>query len=244
MTPPKKSAPTVDSAANFFQRGKKPTTTQRVVTAKKATTSTTNALKPVAKQQQRDVEMEDGIDDIEDSDEDQSLHHHSGQDKDNTAEKQQVNERDEAEDDNTLLGDEIQSDDSDSGVAADLQKLQTTARLRENTIIKASKKTEEATAKLTKRTASRNNKKLQSPTTYVALNVGDIHVGFHQADLTEEEKALRQFDLTPKFGPCTDITRLERWERAFNLGLNPPEHVKDTIANRMKLNTPLFEGRV
>lgn len=36
----------------------------------------------------------------------------------------------------------------------------------------------------------------------------------HQEDLTETEKVLRQFDLTSKYGPCTDITRLERWERA------------------------------
>ncbi|KAF9189297.1 hypothetical protein BGZ51_009691 [Haplosporangium sp. Z 767] len=243
MAPSKKSASTVDSAANFFQRGKKPTTTQRVVTAKKANT-TSHVLKPVAKQQQRDVEMEDEIDDTEGSDEDQSLHHNSDQDKYDTTEQQQEDEDEEAENDIALLGDEIQSNDSDSEVAADLQKSQKAAQLRVNTITKTSKKAEEAIAKPTKRTASRNNKKLQSPITYVAPNVGDIHVGFHQTDITEEEKSLRQFDLTSKFGPCTDITRLERWERAFNLGLNPPEHVKDTIAKHMKLNIALFEGRV
>ena len=49
-----------------------------------------------------------------------------------------------------------------------------------------------------------------------------VHVsGFvflvHQADLSDTEKMLRQFDLTTKYGPCTDMSRLERWERAFNL---------------------------
>lgn len=39
----------------------------------------------------------------------------------------------------------------------------------------------------------------------------------HQADLSDAEKILRQFDLASKFGPCTDVTRLDRWERAFNL---------------------------
>lgn len=36
------------------------------------------------------------------------------------------------------------------------------------------------------------------------------------------EAALRQFDLTSKFGPCVGISRLERWERAAKLGLDPP----------------------
>lgn len=39
----------------------------------------------------------------------------------------------------------------------------------------------------------------------------------HQADLSDSEKMLRQFDLASKYGPCTDMTRLERWERAFTL---------------------------
>ncbi|XP_074087053.1 DNA polymerase delta subunit 4 [Macrotis lagotis] len=36
---------------------------------------------------------------------------------------------------------------------------------------------------------------------------------------------LRQFDLDRHFGPCTGITRLERWERAEQLGLGPPQEV-------------------
>ncbi|KAK3844710.1 MAG: DNA polymerase delta, subunit 4-domain-containing protein [Linnemannia gamsii] len=74
--------------------------------------------------------------------------------------------------------------------------------------------------------------------------VGDIHSGFHQADLSDSEKLLRQFDLASKYGPCTDMTRLERWERAFNLGLHPPQHIKDTLLMHSNMNIPLFEGRV
>jgi hypothetical protein len=44
----------------------------------------------------------------------------------------------------------------------------------------------------------------------------------HQADLSDSEKMLRQFDLASKYGPCTDLTRLERWERAFTLVSKPP----------------------
>ncbi|XP_044537981.1 DNA polymerase delta subunit 4-like [Gracilinanus agilis] len=36
---------------------------------------------------------------------------------------------------------------------------------------------------------------------------------------------LRQFDLDSHFGPCTGITRLQRWERAELLGLEPPQEV-------------------
>ncbi|XP_069568106.1 DNA polymerase delta subunit 4 isoform X1 [Brachyistius frenatus] len=42
----------------------------------------------------------------------------------------------------------------------------------------------------------------------------------------EELKKLRQFDLNWRFGPCTGISRLQRWERAELHGLNPPEEIK------------------
>jgi len=31
------------------------------------------------------------------------------------------------------------------------------------------------------------------------------------------------------FGPCTGITRLQRWERAASLGLNPPPEVPQLV---------------
>ncbi|KAM4031343.1 DNA polymerase delta subunit 4 isoform 1-T2 [Anomaloglossus baeobatrachus] len=40
---------------------------------------------------------------------------------------------------------------------------------------------------------------------------------------------LIQFDLDWRFGPCTGITRLERWQRAHDLGLAPPKNVKDIL---------------
>ena len=36
---------------------------------------------------------------------------------------------------------------------------------------------------------------------------------------------LRVFDNTYDYGPCVGMTRLERWERAEALGLNPPAEV-------------------
>lgn len=40
---------------------------------------------------------------------------------------------------------------------------------------------------------------------------------------------LKQFDLTWEYGPCIGITRLQRWERAKLLGLDPPIKVKEAV---------------
>ncbi|KAM3913498.1 DNA polymerase delta subunit 4 [Leptodactylus fuscus] len=40
---------------------------------------------------------------------------------------------------------------------------------------------------------------------------------------------LIQFDLDWRFGPCTGITRLERWKRAEELGLTPPKNIRDIL---------------
>jgi DNA polymerase delta subunit 4 len=36
---------------------------------------------------------------------------------------------------------------------------------------------------------------------------------------------LRTFDLSYEYGPCVGVSRLERWERAKAMGLNPPQEV-------------------
>ncbi|XP_071485461.1 DNA polymerase delta subunit 4-like [Diadema antillarum] len=50
-------------------------------------------------------------------------------------------------------------------------------------------------------------------------------------DLLRQEhlNKLREFDLDWRFGPCTGITRLERWERAERHGYNPPKNIKDLV---------------
>ena len=40
---------------------------------------------------------------------------------------------------------------------------------------------------------------------------------------------LRQFDLALDYGPYSNITRMERFERAVKLGLAPPQSVKFLI---------------
>ncbi|XP_066534784.1 DNA polymerase delta subunit 4 [Hoplias malabaricus] len=45
---------------------------------------------------------------------------------------------------------------------------------------------------------------------------------------------LKNFDLDWRFGPCTGISRLQRWERAALHGLDPPRDIKDIL---LKENT-------
>lgn len=45
----------------------------------------------------------------------------------------------------------------------------------------------------------------------------------------KDEAWLRQFDLDSRFGPSSGITRLQRWERAFRLGLAPPPEVPELV---------------
>ncbi|RGB37764.1 DNA polymerase delta, subunit 4-domain-containing protein [Rhizophagus diaphanus] len=72
---------------------------------------------------------------------------------------------------------------------------------------------------------------------------------FHNDDYNPMESLLHAFDLNYKFGSCVGLTRLERWERAQKLGLNPPEEVKNALASEvirqnLKLNECVFYGRV
>ncbi|KAI8139399.1 DNA polymerase delta, subunit 4-domain-containing protein [Fennellomyces sp. T-0311] len=58
-----------------------------------------------------------------------------------------------------------------------------------------------------------------------------IKRGVHQEHLSETDILLRKFDLDYKFGPCVGLTRIERWNRAQKLGLEPPQSVKDVLDN-------------
>lgn len=48
-------------------------------------------------------------------------------------------------------------------------------------------------------------------------------------DINGAELELRRFDLDPKYGPCTGITRKERYVRAVSFGENPGERVWQLI---------------
>ncbi|KAF8511804.1 DNA polymerase delta, subunit 4-domain-containing protein [Hysterangium stoloniferum] len=51
----------------------------------------------------------------------------------------------------------------------------------------------------------------------------------HSKDESNILTMLRVFDNTYDYGPCVGMTRMERWERAEALGLNPPIEVRQIL---------------
>ncbi|GAA6060217.1 hypothetical protein JCM10212_002296 [Sporobolomyces blumeae] len=51
----------------------------------------------------------------------------------------------------------------------------------------------------------------------------------HRDGMDDIEIILRQFDQQEEFGPCSRISRLERFERAQKLGLNPDPEIGDIL---------------
>ncbi|XP_029431574.1 DNA polymerase delta subunit 4 [Rhinatrema bivittatum] len=60
-----------------------------------------------------------------------------------------------------------------------------------------------------------------------AAVVGEVPQALTKED--SELELLKQFDLNWRFGPCTGITRLQRWERAKELGLDPPTSIRELL---------------
>nr|XP_039271395.1 DNA polymerase delta subunit 4-like isoform X1 [Styela clava] len=88
--------------------------------------------------------------------------------------------------------------------------------------------------KLRKRIPAKSKEKRQrnkkAPNTKPEPFASDTSISDTRNAQTERDmKILRMFDLDPSFGPSVDSTRMERWERAMNLGLSPPMHVKNLI---------------
>ncbi|RRT64097.1 hypothetical protein BHE74_00031974 [Ensete ventricosum] len=67
-------------------------------------------------------------------------------------------------------------------------------------------------------------------------------------DYGEDEERLRQFDMDMRYGPCIGLTRLQRWERAFSMGLHPPADLRNLLSCASGPKSPdlecLWEGRV
>ncbi|KAH7424963.1 hypothetical protein KP509_11G034200 [Ceratopteris richardii] len=65
-----------------------------------------------------------------------------------------------------------------------------------------------------------------------------------EGECAAEEEALRQFDMNMRYGPCLGMSRLERWERARMLGMNPPVEVKRILDQKKGATSCLWEGRI
>ena len=66
----------------------------------------------------------------------------------------------------------------------------------------------------------------------------------YEDDIDEVEEILMQFDMNLSYGPCLGVTRLERWERASKLGLNPPKKIKEILESDGGMPDCLWEGHV
>jgi len=76
---------------------------------------------------------------------------------------------------------------------------------------------------------------------------GPRNIEIHIEYLSNTYKLLRSFDLNNAYGPAVGLTRLERWERAENLGLNPPSNILEILKSNGKdpsIVESLFDGRV
>ena len=62
----------------------------------------------------------------------------------------------------------------------------------------------------------------------------------------KEEEVLRQFDMNMAFGPCLGMSRLDRWERASRLGLNPPKEIRSLLDRNSAgaRSLSLWDGRI
>lgn len=71
----------------------------------------------------------------------------------------------------------------------------------------------------------------------------------HGEGQTKIHHILRVFDNSHEYGPCVGVSRLERWERALALGLEPPVEVRDILLTRqgveeMEFSQSVFYGEV
>lgn len=62
----------------------------------------------------------------------------------------------------------------------------------------------------------------------------------HEEDYDVVEKLLRQFDFCTDYGPVNGMTRLQRWNRADRLGLNPPSLVKEILETDQGVEDPKY----
>ncbi|KAF8159366.1 DNA polymerase delta, subunit 4-domain-containing protein [Crassisporium funariophilum] len=66
----------------------------------------------------------------------------------------------------------------------------------------------------------------------------------HAENQTKIHEILRVFDLTYSYGPCVGVSRLERWERAQMLGLNPPKEVYEILNTKQGATMPEYSESV
>ncbi|KAF9038554.1 DNA polymerase delta, subunit 4-domain-containing protein [Panaeolus papilionaceus] len=73
--------------------------------------------------------------------------------------------------------------------------------------------------------------KWRKPFAQAKAKMGNLQT-IHAQNQTKIHDILRVFDNTYEYGPCVGMSRLDRWERAEALGLNPPKEVYDILQTK------------
>ncbi|KAI8338698.1 DNA polymerase delta, subunit 4-domain-containing protein [Chlamydoabsidia padenii] len=90
-------------------------------------------------------------------------------------------------------------------------------------------------------TIDKNKKNSENPLSNLT---SPRHIEVHQDNMNRVDKLLRAFDLDYKYGPCVGLSRLQRWERANALGLEPPFEIKSFLLDNKDYQECLFKGSV
>ncbi|KAL5513407.1 hypothetical protein ACEPAH_3806 [Sanghuangporus vaninii] len=78
------------------------------------------------------------------------------------------------------------------------------------------------------------NPRIQRLYNQTRTRMGDV-APVHAEKQTKIHHILRVFDTSYEYGPCIGMTRLQRWERAHALGLNPPPEVREILLSKQGL---------
>ncbi|XP_038875328.1 DNA polymerase delta subunit 4 [Benincasa hispida] len=97
-----------------------------------------------------------------------------------------------------------------------------------------------------------SSRKIKSPANSASLGSDAVQpaalISHGSLDLQDDygalENMLRQFDMNMAYGPCLGMTRMARWERACNLGLNPPKDIETLLKARKVQLECLWDSRV
>lgn len=61
-------------------------------------------------------------------------------------------------------------------------------------------------------------------------------------NVNDDEILLRLFDMNQEYGPCTGVTRKQRWLRAQKFNKNPPQNIMDMLKKPSTKETSLWEN--
>ncbi|OCB87655.1 hypothetical protein A7U60_g5181 [Sanghuangporus baumii] len=84
------------------------------------------------------------------------------------------------------------------------------------------------------------NPRIQRLYNQTRTRMGDVPP-VHAEKQTKIHHILRVFDTSYEYGPCIGMTRLQRWERAHALGLNPPPEVREILLSKQGLEEDEFK---